>query len=77
VGATNNEPVKDKNYNLVTVVQASLHYAWQLETYIKDAEDQGDRELASWFRAIQENDTKAGEQGKQLLAKRLAEEESR
>ncbi|MGW9308432.1 hypothetical protein ACWGRK_12395 [Saccharomonospora azurea] len=64
-------PVKDKNYNLISVLQASLEYAWQLETYIADAEREGDTELASWFRRIQENNVKAGEQGKQLLAQRL------
>ncbi|EIE97779.1 hypothetical protein [Saccharomonospora glauca] len=64
-------PVKDKNYNLISVLQASLEYAWQMETYIADAEREGDSELAAWFRQIQENNTKAGEQGKQLLAARL------
>ncbi|WP_158895802.1 hypothetical protein [Amycolatopsis anabasis] len=67
-------PVKDKNYDLVSVLQASLQYAWQLEAYIADAEKQGDGELASWFRRIQENNMKAGEQGKRLLAQRLSRE---
>ncbi|WP_433409431.1 hypothetical protein ACQPZU_04050 [Saccharomonospora azurea] len=64
-------PVTDKNHNLISVLQASLEYAWQLETYIADAEREGDTELASWFRRIQENNVKAGEQGKQLLVQRL------
>jgi hypothetical protein len=64
-------PVKDKNYNLVTVLQESLQNVWQLESYIEDAERQGDNELAEWFRRIQENNKKAGDQGKQLLAARL------
>jgi hypothetical protein len=68
-------PAKDKNYNLVTVLQASLEYVWQMETYIADAERDGDSELAEWFRKIQENNRKAGEQGKQLLAQRLSREE--
>ncbi|WP_199434262.1 hypothetical protein [Qaidamihabitans albus] len=67
-------PLKDKNYNLISVVQASLHYVFQMETYIADAERQGDQELASWFRKIQENNKKAGDQGKELLAKRLSED---
>jgi hypothetical protein len=66
-------PVKDKNYNLVTVLQASLHYAWEMETYIKDAEEAGDQDLAEWFRKVQENNRKAGEQGTQMLQQRLAE----
>ena len=63
-------PVMDKNYNLVTVLQASLHYVWQMETYIKDAEEAGDVELAAWFRKIQENNRKAAEQGRRLLQQR-------
>ncbi len=69
-------PVRDKNYNLIAVVQASLEYAWQMETYARDAEQQNDEELAKWFRKVQENNQKAGEQGKQLLLSRLKEEES-
>ena len=64
-------PVTDKNYNLIWAVQQSLENVWQLETYIKDAESQGDEELARWFRRIQENNQKAGDQGKQMLMARL------
>ena len=67
-------PVKDKNYNLVWALEASLHNVWQLETYIQDAERENDTELAEWFRKIQENNRKAGEQGKQMLAQRLQQE---
>ena len=64
-------PVTDKNYNLIWAVQQSLENVWQLETYIKDAEREGDEELARWFRRIQENNQKAGDQGKQMLMDRL------
>lgn len=64
-------PVKDKNYNLITVLQLSLHHAWMLDQYVKDAESQGDEELAKWLHRIQDNNLKAGEQGKQMLLKRL------
>jgi hypothetical protein len=67
-------PVQDKNYSLITVLQASLHWAWQMETYIADAEKAGDTELVEWYRKIQESNRKAGEQGKELLAKRLSED---
>lgn len=66
--------VKDKNYNLITAVQVSLHYAWELEAYISDAEEDSDTELAEWFRRIQENDRKAGEQGLRMLQDRLKSE---
>lgn len=69
-------PVVDKNYNLVCVLEASLRNVWQVETYITDAEQGGDSELADWFRKIQHNSRKAGEQGKQMLAQRLQQEET-
>jgi cell fate (sporulation/competence/biofilm development) regulator YlbF (YheA/YmcA/DUF963 family) len=63
--------VKDKNYDLISVLQASLHYVWQMETYAQDAEREGDQELAEWFRKIQHNNQKAADQGKELLQSRL------
>ncbi len=65
-------PARDKTYDLITVLQESLNNVWMLENYIHDAERDGDEELARWFRRIQENNQKAGEQGKQLLQARLA-----
>jgi hypothetical protein len=67
-------PVKDKNYNLISVLHLSLKNAWRMETFISDAEREGDKELADWFRKIQENSKKAGEQGKRMLASRLQSE---
>lgn len=66
-------PAQDKDYNLIKALQESLQNVFQMEAYAKDAEQQGDSELATWFRKIQENNRKAGEQGKELLAQRLAE----
>lgn len=67
-------PVKDKNYNLFSAVQDSLRNVWRMETYIEDAEREKDSELAEWFRKIQHNNRKAGDQGKEMLRKRLEEE---
>lgn len=66
-------PVTDPNYNLVWALEASLHNVWKLETFIEDAERAGDSELAEWFRKIQHNNQKAGEQDKHMLARRLTE----
>ncbi len=63
--------MKDENYDLITVIQASLENVWQMSTYISDADAAGDTELAEWFRKIQNNNIKAGEQGKRMLAARL------
>ncbi|MFG3698187.1 hypothetical protein ACGF5C_09755 [Micromonospora sp. NPDC047620] len=69
-------PVKDQNYDLIHVLQMSLQHIWKLDTYIADAESRGDTELATWFRKMQENNRKAGEQGKKMLMSRLQEEMS-
>lgn len=73
MNATPESSLKDKNYNLVCVLEASLRNAWSMQTYIEDAEREGDSELAEWFRKIQHNSIKAGDQGKQLLRARLDE----
>lgn len=62
---------KDKNYNLIWFVEASLSNALRLQTYIEDAERDGDSELAGFFRKAQEESRKGGEQGQALLAQRL------
>jgi hypothetical protein len=63
---------KDKEYNLIWFTEQSLSNALRLETYIQDAERDGDSELAEFFRRAQSASRKGGEQGKELLRKRLA-----
>jgi hypothetical protein len=67
-------PVKDKNYDLITVLKVLLRGVWKIETYAKDAEEEGDTELAQWFRKIQDHDRAAAAQGKELLLRRLQAE---
>lgn len=62
---------KDKTYNIIWFTEQSLNNALRLETYVQDAERDGDRELADFFRRAQEASRKGGEQGKQLLKSRL------
>jgi hypothetical protein len=63
---------KDKDYNLIWFTEQSLSNALRLEEYIKDAERDGDDELADFFRRAQGASKKGGEQGKDLLRKRFA-----
>jgi hypothetical protein len=63
---------KDKDYNIIWFTEQSLSNALRLEEYIQDAERDGDNELAEFFRRAQEASRKGGEQGKQLLAKRMS-----
>jgi hypothetical protein len=63
---------RDKDYNLIWFTEQSLSNALRLETYVQDAERDGDSELADFFRRAQGASRKGGEQGKELLRKRLA-----
>jgi hypothetical protein len=65
---------KDKTYNIIWFTEASLSNALRLETYIQDAERDGDQELADFFRRAQAESRKGGEEGKKLLAARLTQE---
>jgi hypothetical protein len=62
---------KDKDYNLIWFTEACLSNALRLETYIADAERDGDSELADFFRRAQHESAKGAEQAKTLLGSRL------
>lgn len=62
---------KDKDYNIIWFTEACLSNALRLETYVQDAERDGDTELADFFRRAQNESRKGAEQGKQLLKSRL------
>ncbi len=63
---------KDKDYNLIWFTEQSLSNALRLEEYIQDAERDDDNDLAEFFRRAQNASRKGGEQGKELLGRRLA-----
>jgi hypothetical protein len=62
---------KDKNYNLIWFTEQCLENALRLETYVSDAERDGDDELADLFRKAQADSKKGAEEGKRLLAQRI------
>jgi hypothetical protein len=63
---------KDKDYNVIWFTEACLSNVLRLETYIEDAQREGDSELADFFRRAQSESRKGAEQGKALLRQRLA-----
>ena len=63
---------KDKDYNLIWFTEQCLSNALRLQEYMKDAERDGDTELAEFFRRAQGESRKGAEQGKEQLRKRLA-----
>jgi hypothetical protein len=62
---------QDKDYNIIWFTEACLSNALRLETYIRDAERDGDTELADFFRRAQAESRKGAERGKALLRTRL------
>ena len=63
---------KDKDYNLIWYTETCLDNALRLETYIQDAERDGDSEVADLFRKAQADSRKGADLGKQLLRSRLS-----
>ena len=63
---------KDKDYNIIWFTEQCLSNVLRLETYVQDAERDGDTELADFFRRAQDTSRRGAEQGKQLLRSRLA-----
>jgi hypothetical protein len=62
---------KDKTYNLLWFTEQCLENALRLQTYVQDAEREGDNELADLFRKAQADSKKGAEEGKRLLAQRI------
>jgi hypothetical protein len=62
---------KDKDYNVIWFTEQCLSNVLRLETYIADAERDGDSDLAEFFRRAQAESRKGAEQGKDLLRSRL------
>jgi hypothetical protein len=62
---------KDPVYNIIWFTEACLDNALRLETYVQDAERNGDEELTTFFRKAQADSRKGAEEGKRLLKARL------
>ena len=71
---TSRQP-KDKNYNLIAVLYHSSDNVESLRTYVQDAEQEGDQELAEVFGAALENNLTAAQRAKEMLVARLQNEQ--
>jgi rubrerythrin len=58
-------------YNLISILDHSLKGTQVYDQYVKDAEAEGNQELASFFRDVQEEDRKRSDRAKKLLAHHL------
>ncbi len=63
---------KDKDYNIIWFTEKCLDNVLRLETYIQDAERDGDDDLATFFRKAQADSRKGADEGKRMLRERLA-----
>jgi hypothetical protein len=62
---------RDKDYNIIWFTEQCLSNALRLEIFCKDAEREGDTELAEFFRKAQTESKKGAEKGKEMLRSRL------
>ena len=66
VATTNNR------YNLISVIYHALQGGQTYGKYARDAEREGDREAARYFRDLREEDRRRAERGQDILFKRLS-----
>jgi hypothetical protein len=62
---------KDKTYNLIWFTEKCLNNALRLETYIQDAQRDGDQDVVDLFEKAQSDSRKGAELAQQLLKARL------
>jgi len=62
--------VKDSVYNLTSVLYHAAEGGTVYAKYIEDAEQEGDQELADFFRQVQQQDAQQAQQAKSLLDQR-------
>ncbi len=62
---------RDVAYNLVSILYHALQGAEVYDQYIRDAEQQGNQDLAQFFRDTKEEDRRRADRAKQLLGQQL------
>ena len=72
---TGNTGTGDVTYNLVSILYHALQGSETYEMYIADAEEGGDQDLAQFFRDVKDENSRRAERAKQLLSKRLGQEQ--
>jgi hypothetical protein len=66
-----NNLLKDKDYDLISVIYHASQGAEICKQYSADAEKAGDNETAQFFKEVQEQNAKLVQKGKDLLKKCL------
>ena len=65
--------VSNVSFNLVSILYHALQSAQTYDTYIRDAEQHGDTNLAQFLRQIQMEDRNRAQYAMQLLAQRASQ----
>lgn len=68
---------RDVTYNLISVLYHSLQAAEICVRYEKDARDEGQSEIAEFFRSVIQDNRLLADEAKEFLKKRLAESSGR
>ena len=68
---------RDITYNLVSVIYHALQGAETYQTYVQDAEAEGDQELASFFLEVQQQSSDTASRAKEMLTQRIGRGGSR
>ena len=68
---------RDITYNLISVVYHALQGAETTALYIGDAEQEGNQELAQFFREAKEEYERRADRAKQLLTAHLGSQQGR
>ena len=62
-------PISNTYYNLVSVLYHALEEAQTSSAYIQDAQQAGDQQLAQFFQTVQQTANQRAQQAQQLLAR--------
>ena len=65
--------VSNPSYNLVSILYHALQAAQTYDTYIRDAEEHGDTQMAQFLRQIQMEDRNRAQYAMQLLTQRSSQ----
>ncbi|MCK9275416.1 MAG: hypothetical protein M0P57_10025 [Syntrophales bacterium] len=65
-------PMKDKNYDLISVLYHTLQGCQSAGTYLEDAQKDSDKELTDFLREADDHYRTIAEKAKKLLRNRLS-----
>jgi rubrerythrin len=77
MATTTRTGTRDMTYDLISVIYHQLQGAETYQTYVQDAAETGDQEVATFFREAADRSLESANRAKELLGQRLGRSESR